>query len=98
VDSVLSADPVAPSSAKATIAVPATTLWSPALRSLTEEGVDALPTRRDRSGLVEAGSNLPRGQGIVRAFCAERDIIYDEENVVGSYRQALSHLNLVGAA
>ncbi len=42
-------------------------------------------------------SNLPRAQGMVRAFCAERDIVYNEDSVVGSYRQALSFLNLAGA-
>ena len=42
-------------------------------------------------------SNLSRAGGIVRAFCAERDIVYNEDSVVGSYRQALSYLNTVGA-
>jgi fatty acid desaturase len=40
---------------------------------------------------------LPRAQGIVRVFCAERQIAYREDSLVGSYRQALQYLNLVGA-
>ena len=43
-------------------------------------------------------SNLARAQGIVRAYCAERDIVYNEDRLVGSYRQALRYLNLVGAS
>ncbi len=42
-------------------------------------------------------SNLPRARGIVRAFCAERDIQYQEDSLAGSYRQALRYLNLAGA-
>ncbi len=41
--------------------------------------------------------NLPRARGIVRAFCAEHDIRYHEDSLIGSYRQALSYLNLAGA-
>jgi fatty acid desaturase len=41
--------------------------------------------------------NLPRAQGIVRSFCIERRIGYREDSLVGSYRQALQYLNLVGA-
>jgi fatty acid desaturase len=42
-------------------------------------------------------ANLPRARGIIRAFCAERDIAYHEDSLVGSYRQALRYLNLAGA-
>ena len=42
-------------------------------------------------------SNLRRARGIVRAFCAERDINYHEDSLAGSYRRALTYLNLVGA-
>jgi len=42
-------------------------------------------------------SNLSRARGIVRAFCAERDIAYQEDNLIGSYRQALRYLKLAGA-
>ena len=41
--------------------------------------------------------NLPRAQRIVRAFCAEQEIEYHEDSVFGSYRQALTYLNVVGA-
>jgi fatty acid desaturase len=40
--------------------------------------------------------NLPRARGLVRAFCAERDIVYNEDSLFGSYRQALRYLNLAG--
>jgi fatty acid desaturase len=42
-------------------------------------------------------SNLPRARRIVRRFCAERGILYREASVVGSYREALRFLQLVGA-
>ena len=42
-------------------------------------------------------SNLSRARGIVRAFCAERDIAYREDSLIGSYRQALRYLKLAGA-
>jgi fatty acid desaturase len=41
--------------------------------------------------------NLRRARGIVRAFCADHDIAYQESSVFGSYRQALRYLNTVGA-
>ena len=41
--------------------------------------------------------NLRRVQSMVRAFCAEHGIDYLECSAVGSYRQALQHLNTVGA-
>jgi fatty acid desaturase len=41
--------------------------------------------------------NLPRARPIVRMFCAEHDITYHESSVLGSYRQALTYLNTVGA-
>ncbi len=42
-------------------------------------------------------SNLPRARRIVRAFCAEHAIMYQEDSLLGSYRQALRYLNLSGA-
>jgi fatty acid desaturase len=42
-------------------------------------------------------SNLARARRIVRAFCAERDIAYHEDSLIGSYGQTLRFLNLVGA-
>lgn len=42
-------------------------------------------------------SNLPRARGIVRAFCAERNIAYQEDSLIGSYCQALRFLKLTGA-
>ena len=39
--------------------------------------------------------NLAKAQRIVRAFCACHDIPYNEDTLVGSYRQALSYLNQV---
>lgn len=41
--------------------------------------------------------NLVQARGIVRAFCVEHGIGYHEDSLVGSYRQALSYLNLAGA-
>jgi fatty acid desaturase len=43
-------------------------------------------------------ANLRRARGIVRAFCDERGIVYNEDSLIGSYRQALRYLSLVGAA
>jgi fatty acid desaturase len=42
-------------------------------------------------------ANLPRSQAIVRAFCIERGLPYRECGLVESYRQALAHLQAVGA-
>jgi fatty acid desaturase len=42
-------------------------------------------------------ANLARARGIVRAFCAERDIAYAEDGLIGSYRQALRYLNQTGS-
>jgi fatty acid desaturase len=42
--------------------------------------------------------NLKRAQPLVRAFCAERGVAYRECGAFASYRQALGHLNAVGAA
>jgi fatty acid desaturase len=42
-------------------------------------------------------ANLPRARGIVRAFCADCHITYHEDSLLGSYRQALKYLSLVGA-
>jgi fatty acid desaturase len=41
--------------------------------------------------------NLPRARAIIQMFCADHDIAYHESNLFGSYRQALSYLNMVGA-
>jgi fatty acid desaturase len=41
--------------------------------------------------------NLRRARVIVRAFCTERSITYEEDNLVGSYRQALRYLKFAGA-
>jgi fatty acid desaturase len=43
-------------------------------------------------------ANLRRAQPIVRAYCAERDIPYEETGLLASYGQALRHLHAVGAA
>lgn len=40
--------------------------------------------------------NLRRSQGIVRAFCQQRDLPYCETSLPDSYAQALRHLNRVG--
>jgi fatty acid desaturase len=39
--------------------------------------------------------NLAKAQRIVRSFCATQDIPYNEDTLVGSYRQALGYLNRV---
>ena len=36
--------------------------------------------------------NLPRAQGIIRAFCVLCDLPYCEDRLVGSYRQAVRYL------
>jgi fatty acid desaturase len=41
--------------------------------------------------------NLGRARSIIQMFCADHDIAYHESSVFGSYRQALSYLNMVGA-
>jgi fatty acid desaturase len=40
--------------------------------------------------------NLRRSQALVAAFCRQRDVSYCESSLVGSYAQALRHLNAVG--
>lgn len=42
-------------------------------------------------------ANLRRAQPVVRTYCAERGIPYEEAGLIDSYRQALRHLNAVGA-
>jgi fatty acid desaturase len=42
-------------------------------------------------------ANLRRARGIVRTFCAECHLVYHEDSLIGSYRQALKYLSLVGA-
>jgi Fatty acid desaturase len=39
--------------------------------------------------------NLARAQNLVRAFCADHDLPYQEDSLRGSYRQALRHLRTV---
>ncbi len=41
--------------------------------------------------------NLARAQAIVRAFCAEHDLAYTEDSLIGSYRRSLRHLRAIGA-
>ena len=41
--------------------------------------------------------NLRRAQRLVRAWCAEHDLPYEEDSLFGSYRQALRYLNAVAA-
>lgn len=41
--------------------------------------------------------NLPRSQRVIREFCLERNLPYRECGLLDSYRQALSHLRIVGA-
>jgi fatty acid desaturase len=41
--------------------------------------------------------NLRKAQPIVRAYCAEIGVAYEETNLITSYRQALRHLHEVGA-
>jgi fatty acid desaturase len=42
--------------------------------------------------------NLARAQQIVRAFCASQDIPYNEDSLVGSYRQALTYRKCSGGS
>ncbi len=41
--------------------------------------------------------NLPRAQAIVRAFCAEHDLPYCEDSLLGSYRRAIDYLRTANA-
>ena len=36
--------------------------------------------------------NLARAQCLIRGFCAEHDLVYHEDSLVGSYRQAFRYL------
>jgi fatty acid desaturase len=40
--------------------------------------------------------NLRRAQGLVAAFCADRGVPYTRTSLLGSYGQALRHLDDVG--
>ena len=40
--------------------------------------------------------NLRYSQAMIRAFCAQQDLPYCETSLVGSYAQALRHLNTIG--
>ncbi len=40
--------------------------------------------------------NLRHSQALIRAFCQQRELPYCETSLVGSYAQALRHLNTVG--
>jgi fatty acid desaturase len=42
--------------------------------------------------------NLRRSQALIAAFCRQRDVPYCETSLIGSYAQALRHLNAVGQA
>ncbi|MHB8505230.1 MAG: fatty acid desaturase family protein [Acidimicrobiales bacterium] len=42
-------------------------------------------------------ANLVRAQHIVQRFCADHEIAYHQETLIGSYRRALRHLRDVGA-
>ena len=42
--------------------------------------------------------NLRRSQPIISGFCGQRQLPYSQASLVGSYAQALSHLNAVGRA
>ena len=41
--------------------------------------------------------NLRKAQPIVRAYCAEIGVAYEQTSLIESYRQALRHLHQVGA-
>jgi fatty acid desaturase len=41
--------------------------------------------------------NLPKAQPIVRAYCEQIGIAYEQTSLIDSYRQALRHLHAVGA-
>jgi fatty acid desaturase len=41
--------------------------------------------------------NLPRAQGMIRAFCAEHQLPYEEAGLIESYRLALHYLGAIGA-
>lgn len=40
--------------------------------------------------------NLARSQRMIRSFCADHELPYREEGVIGSYRLALAHLAAIG--
>ena len=40
--------------------------------------------------------SLPRSQALIAAFCAEHGLPYTEATLLGSYTQALRHLNTIG--
>jgi hypothetical protein len=40
--------------------------------------------------------NLRRSKALIQAFCQQRGVPYCESSLVGSYAQALRHLNAVG--
>ena len=42
--------------------------------------------------------NLRRSQPIISGFCGQRQLPYSQASLVGSYAQALSHLNVAGRA
>jgi fatty acid desaturase len=42
--------------------------------------------------------NLRRSQALIAAFCRQREVPYCETSLIGSYAQALRHLNAVGRA
>ena len=40
--------------------------------------------------------NLRHSQALIREFCQQRDLPYCQSSLLGSYAQALRHLNSVG--
>ena len=40
--------------------------------------------------------SLRRSQALIEAFCQQHDLPYCQASLVGSYAQALRHLNTVG--
>jgi fatty acid desaturase len=36
--------------------------------------------------------NLPKAQGLIRSYCADNDLEYREDSLIGSFRQALADL------
>jgi hypothetical protein len=40
--------------------------------------------------------SLRRSQALIAAFCAERGVAYCEATLLGSYAEALRHLNATG--
>lgn len=41
-------------------------------------------------------ANLARSRPLIRAFCSNHGLDYHQDNIIGSYRAALSHLHTIG--